>query len=151
MSEIKSWAFSLCLILIVTGVFMRLLPERSDKKTVKFVVTLILIVCLFKLDISSVGDMFKADFSVENGEAVSEYESELKEKISGSVNSETEEQIVEIYKEYDENAEIELITDGGKPTVIITGTRLSGIEKYTAQSRIETQLGEAAEFIYRER
>ena len=151
MSDIKSWAFSLCLVLIVTGVFMRLLPERSDKKTVKFVVTLILIVCVFKLDISSVGDMFKADFSGTNGEAVSEYESELKEKISGSVNSEIEEKIAEIYKEYDENANVELITDGGKPTVIITGTRLSDIEKHKAQSRIETQLGEAAEFIYRER
>lgn len=151
MSEIKSRAFSLCVILIVTGVFMRLLPERSNKKTVKFVVTLILIVTVLNFDISSVGNALSFDFSGDNSDAVGEYESGLKDKIAGSVYAELEEKVAEIYKEYDENAVVQILSGGDRLKVIIIGTHLSDSEKEKAQSRAEAELGGKAEFIYRER
>lgn len=130
---------------------MRLLPERSDKRTLKFVITLILITAVFNIDVSSVGDIFDIDIKTDNSDAVSEYENSLKDKVSDSLTSQIEAEISEEYKKYDEDITVKLAQNGDKLTVnVFFGMRLSLSEREEIQSRLERDIGENIEFIYRE-
>ncbi len=130
---------------------MRLLPERSDKRTLKFVITLILITAVFNIDVSSVGDIFDIDIKTDNSDAVSEYENGLKDKVSDSLTSQIEAEISEEYKKYDEDINVKLTQNGDKLTVnVFFGMRLSLSEREEIQSRLERDIGENIEFIYRE-
>lgn len=130
---------------------MRLLPERSDKRTLKFVITLILITAVFNIDVSSVGDIFDIDIKTDNSDAVSEYENGLKAKVSDSLTSQIEAEISEEYKKYDEDITVKLYQNGDKLTVnVFFGMRLSLSEREEIQSRLEHDIGENIEFIYRE-
>lgn len=141
----------MCLILIATGIFMRLIPERSDKRTLKFVITLILITAVFNIDVSSVGDIFDIDIKTDNSDVVSEYENSLKDKISDSLTSQIEAEISNEYKKYDEGITVKLDRNGEKLTVnVFFGMRLSLSEREEIQSRLERDIGESIEFIYRE-
>lgn len=130
---------------------MRLLPERSDKRTLKFVITLILITAVFNIDVSSVGDIFDINIKTDNSDAVSEYENILKDKVSDSLTSQIEAEISEEYKKYDKNITVKLDQNGDKLTVnVFFGMRLSQSEREEIQSRLERDIGENIEFIYRE-
>lgn len=130
---------------------MRLLPERSDKRTLKFVITLILITAVFNIDVSSVGDIFDIDIKTDNSDAVSEYENILKDKVSDSLTSQIEAEISEEYKKYDKDITVKLDQNGDKLTVnVFFGMRLSQSEREEIQSRLERDIGENIKFIYRE-
>lgn len=130
---------------------MRLLPERSDKRTLKFVITLILITAVFNIDVSSVGDIFDINIKTDNSDAVSEYENILKDKVSDSLTSQIEAEISEEYKKYDKDITVKLDQNGDKLTVnVFFGMRLSQSEREEIQSRLERDIGENIEFIYRE-
>lgn len=130
---------------------MRLIPERSDKRTLKFVITLILITAVFNIDVSSVGDIFDIDIKNDNSDVVSEYENSLKDKISDSLTSQIEAEISNEYKKYDEDITVKLDRNGNKLTVnVFFGMRLSLSEREEIQSRLERDIGESIEFIYRE-
>lgn len=130
---------------------MRLIPERSDKRTLKFVITLILITAVFNIDVSSVGDIFDIDIKTDNSNVVSEYENSLKDKISDSLTSQIEAEISNEYKKYDEDITVKLDRNGNKLTVnVFFGMRLSLSEREEIQSRLERDIGESIEFIYRE-
>lgn len=130
---------------------MRLIPERSDKRTLKFVITLILITAVFNIDVSSVGDIFDIDIKTDNSDVVSEYENSLKDKVSDSLTSQIEAEISNEYKKYDENITVKLDRNGEKLTVnVFFGMRLSLSEREEIQSRLERDIGENIEFIYRE-
>lgn len=130
---------------------MRLLPERSDKRTLKFVITLILITAVFNIDVSSVGDIFDINIKTDNSDAVSEYENILKDKVLDSLTSQIEAEISEEYKKYDKNITVKLAQSGDKLTVnVFFGMRLSQSEREKIQSRLERDIGENIEFIYRE-
>lgn len=130
---------------------MRLIPERSDKRTLKFVITLILITAVFNIDVSSVGDIFDIDIKTDNSNVVSEYENSLKDKISDSLTSQIEAEISNEYKKYDEDITVKLDRNGNKLTVnVFFGMRLSLSEREEIQSRLERGIGESIEFIYRE-
>ena len=63
MGEIRSWALTLSVILIVTGIVMKIIPENSTKRSVKFIASLIIITCFFRLDISvAVNELSSFDF-----------------------------------------------------------------------------------------
>lgn len=150
MTDIKHWAFSLCIVLIVTGIFMRLLPERSNKKTVRFVVTLIILVCIFKLDVSRLGDRLSADIPDDNAEAVSEYENDLKNRISDSVGSALEEKIFGIVRQYDQNSSVKLDFTSDKIIVNISGTRFDSYTRIRLEAQIKAAYDGKLEFIYKE-
>ncbi|MDD6021210.1 MAG: hypothetical protein ACI4GA_01990 [Acutalibacteraceae bacterium] len=150
MTDIKHWAFSLCIVLIVTGIFMRLLPERSNKKTVRFVVTLIILVCIFKLDVSRLGDRLSADIPDDNAEAVSEYENDLKNRISDSVGSALEEKISGIVRQYDQNSSVKLDFTSDKIIVNISGTRFDSYTRIRLEAQIKAAYDGKLEFIYKE-
>ncbi|MGN0444086.1 MAG: hypothetical protein ACI4F5_05670 [Acutalibacteraceae bacterium] len=65
MSELRTWATNLSLILIVTGIFMKTVSSKNEKMILRFVVTMILIVSVFQLNVSQVAENFSFDI---NGE-----------------------------------------------------------------------------------
>lgn len=65
MSELRTWATNLSLILIVTGIFMKTVSSKNEKMILRFVVTMILIVSVFQLNVSQVAENFNFDI---NGE-----------------------------------------------------------------------------------
>lgn len=150
MSDIKRWAFSVCTILIASGIFMRILPEKSDKKAVRFVVTLMLIVCIFELDISAVSNTLDLNKNYDNNIEVSEYENKLNEQIEDKVVTEIEKKISDEIKKYDKNAKISVEITGEKIIVTIISTQLSDYEKTKIRTRIKTDFGDETELIYRE-
>lgn len=104
MNSIRSWALTLSVILIVTGIVMKIVPENSTKRTVKFVASLIIITCFFRLDISAaVKELSHFDLSF-SGEAVNELNENLQEKILSDVNSQIQDEIDKILIQYDKDA-----------------------------------------------
>lgn len=149
MSEIKNWAFSICIILITTGIFMRVLPERSDKKTVKFVAVLILIISVFKIDISSLSDLFDFDISDENSTAVSEYEDYLVSSVNDTIISQIEEKIASEYQKIDGTFSVTVnITDETISAYISGGRHLNYSEKENLHSKIISDFKADIEFVY---
>lgn len=151
MESIKEHIFAVCIVLIITGIFMRILPERSDRKTLKFVVTLVLIISVFKIDISPLEDFLKLSATDENNESISVYESDLKGEISNTLSKEIETVIFDEYKRYDEGVKIGVELSENKLIVSVhLSSHLSKSEKETVQLRITDKLGENVEFIYKE-
>ncbi len=150
MSEIKRWAFSVCIVLIASGFFMRILPQRSDKRVLRFVVTLILIVCVFEIDISSFSDLLEPDFGYESVGSAEKYEEELKDGIEDTVSEKLQDEIQSKYKKYDENAIVSVEYGNGIFFVKVSGANLSEFEKAKIQAQIENFVGQDTEFIYME-
>lgn len=106
---------------------------------------------VFNIDVSSVGDIFDINIKTDNSDAVSEYENILKDKVSDSLTSQIEAEISEEYKKYDKDITVKLDQNGDKLTVnVFFGMRLSQSEREEIQSRLERDIGENIEFIYRE-
>lgn len=149
MAEIKSWAFSVCIILITSGIFMRILPERSDKRNVRFIVTLILITAVFNIDISSFENAFDIGSAGEISE--SEYENSLLDEISSSLCDEIEKIALGEYQDIDPSGDIKVKLEDGKIVVCIASSESLTTEKLeNFKSRLETRLGEKIEISYEE-
>lgn len=52
MSSIKIWAENMVLILIVTGIVMKIISSKSERLIIRLVVTMILIVSVFQVNLS---------------------------------------------------------------------------------------------------
>ena len=104
MNSIRSWALTLSVILIVTGIVMKIIPENSTKRTVKFVASLIIITCFFRLDISAaVKELSNIDLNF-NNETVNDLNENLQGKILNDLNSQIQDKINQILIEYDKNS-----------------------------------------------
>lgn len=144
MSEIKQWALSICIILIVSGIFMRILPERSDKSVVRFVVTLILITVVFGIDISSFEDAFDLEIASESVE--NDYEDSLLDKVGNSLCEQVERLAESECRSFGYDAECSAEIEDGKIVIYIASQKSLGDSEIEAvRSIIEAKLGEEAE------
>lgn len=148
MSEIKSWALTVCIVLITTGVFMRILPEKSNKKSVKFVATLILLVCIFEIDVSSVKNAFDFDIEAENESTVDMYQKEISSMISSAVFDEIKEKIALECEDFSDKDSITIDDSDGKITAYVyCRTRPTEFQIESIRSRIESDIGIKVEFL----
>lgn len=106
MSELRTWATNLSLILIVTGIFMKTVSSKNEKMILRFVVTMILIVSVFQLNVSQVAENFSFDI---NGEISGDTEI-LNENLINSLSAFGKEQIDETVRKtvqnYDDKASV---------------------------------------------
>lgn len=113
MSSIKIWAENMALILIVTGIVMKIISSKSERLIIRLVVTMILIVSVFQVNLSP--DNFYSlkidveDFSYKEEEIIGEIEN--KTVIS------VENKFRELISEYDNNSSFE--TDISDNVIII--------------------------------
>ena len=116
MEEIKSHALALCILLIITGTVSKLLPEKSNKSMLKFVVTLIILSSVFGIDISQI-NFYKSTFDYDNGQAVEIKTEEAQKLIESIYEDEVENTVREIIENYDEKSEINYDTENKTLTV----------------------------------
>ncbi len=151
MEEIKRWATTVCVVLITTGVFMCILPERSNKKSVKFVATLILIIAVFNIDTHSIKNTFDFDINAENESAVSEYEEEISDMISNSVLLEIKKIISEKCEEFSSSDGIVINKSGDEMKVYVYCDKSpSEMQKENLRSEIKNEFGIDIEFVYKQ-
>ena len=137
MNSIRSWALTLSVILIVTGIVMKIVPESSTKRTVKFVASLIVITCFFRLDISAaVNELSSFDFNFDQG-TVNDLNENLQGKILTDFNSQIQKKIDEILIKYDKNAFSQLEINASTVRVKIHCSSLSISDKFKIENEIE--------------
>ena len=137
MSEIRSWALTLSIMLIVTGIVMKIVPENSAKRTVKFVASLIIITCFFRLDISAaVNELSSFDFNFDQ-ETVNDLNENLQEKILTDFNSQMQKKIDAILIKYDKNSFSQFEVNDSTVKVKIHYSALSISDRIKIENEIE--------------
>ena len=148
MGLIRSWALTLSVLLIVTGIVMKTVPESSTKRTVKFVASLLIITCFFRLDLSAaINELSGLDFNFHE-ETVNELNENLQEKILTDFNSKIREKTDEILKKYDKDSFslIEFNESAVKVTVYYKSLSISS--RIELEKEIETFLENEITFEY---
>lgn len=77
MNELRLWAADLSLVLIVTGILMKVVPEKNERKILRFVVTLLLIISVFNINISDSGMFVQTDIANEISEKTNEMNDDI--------------------------------------------------------------------------
>ena len=106
MSELRTWATNLSLILIVTGIFMKTVSSKNEKMILRLVVTMILIVSVFQLNVSQVAENFSLDIKSEISGDTEILNNNLMNSLSEFGKEQVEEAVRKIVQNYDENASV---------------------------------------------
>lgn len=113
MSSIKIWAENMAIILIVTGIVMKIISSKSERLIIRLVVTMILIVSVFQVNLSP-DNYYSLKIDVEDF-------SYKEEEIIGEIENKTvisvENKFRELISEYDNNLSFE--TDISDNVIII--------------------------------
>ena len=148
MSEIRSWALTLSVILIVTGIVMKIIPESSAKRSVKFVGTLIIITCFFRLNISSaVNELGNFSFNF-NDEAVSELNESLQGIILTDLHSQIQFEIDKILISYDKDSFSQVDFNDSTVKIKIHYKNLHFADRIEIEKEIEKFFGNEVTFEY---
>lgn len=106
MNELRTWATNLSLILIVTGVFMKTVSSKNEKMILRLVVTMILIVSVFQLNVSQVAENFSLDIDSEISGDTEILNNSLMNSLSEFGKEQVEEAVRKTVQNYDENASV---------------------------------------------
>lgn len=106
MSELRTWATNLSLILIVTGVFMKTVSSKNEKMILRLVVTMILIVSVFQINVSQVAKNFSLDIDREISGDTEILNDSLMNSLSEFGKEQVEEAVRKTVQNYDKNASV---------------------------------------------
>ncbi len=146
MDAVREWALTLCLTLIITGTAYKFLPERSNKNLVRFIVTLICLTAVFRIDLESF-DGFELDEIYSSSSGASEADEKIEKYIGESLNQQIGKAALDILKEYDKNGRIDAETENGEIILNVTAS-LYESEKNSFEKEVRSKLETDIKFVY---
>lgn len=139
MSSIKFWATDVSVILIMTGIFLKMCTGKSEKNTIRFIVTLILIVTFFRFSVRDIRAEINYDLGDEINNEVSLAEEKLGGIISSAENEEMKKYISDCITEYDKNAEVGVFISESAISVSVQSENITEEEYSAISERLENE------------
>lgn len=129
MNDLKIKAVNISLILLITGIGIKLFSEKSEKSIIKMIVTIIVIISLFNINIHSLLSQENEYSWFGFEEDLSQEENELKDDISKLVRDEIEEDIKNIVGGFDSSADTEIIIEESIIKINVTSEKLNSSDE----------------------
>lgn len=130
MSEIRLWATDLAVLLVASGIMLKILPSGSERNILRFVAVLALIVAVFQLDAGKAVKSIKIEEygASQKTDSLSE---EMYSRLSSAAEDEINKYIAAQVNRFDENAQTECKIGDEDIEVHIVSEKISseGIEE----------------------
>lgn len=136
MNEIKLWAQDIALLIIVTGILIKTISSKSERKIMRMVTTLIIIVTVFRINVASVISGLENNIEEDINASCEEVSASLLSELSLMGENEIRQYIKKIIEKYDSAALSQInITETGIE-IIISSVNIS----YSDTVRIKNEL-----------
>lgn len=138
MDDLRSRLMSIAVTLIVTGIIGKLVPEKSNKSIINFVITMVIIANAFGFDLSSFEDFTEFEISTESYQQ-EVLESEINNRISQMLSNEIEAETEKIVQKYDSDATVNIAFEEQVLQIKITSNSLSDYDKSEIEDEIKAK------------
>lgn len=147
MDELKSHLLSIAIMLVITGIISKLIPEKSNKTAIRFVVNLILIISIFGVDLSSIYEVFEKDYSL-NFSQQTVTENEINDRIVRMLNEEIKTEIDSEIQKINSRAYVDVTMDENALIIEAFCEEMSPREKVVFEDVVRNKFEGNIQFIY---
>lgn len=139
MNEFKIWAQDISFILIFTGLFLKTVSGKSERRMMRIVTTLIIIVAVFRINISVLGKSFKKTDSNDISSSYNELSSSLYNDLSSITEENIRLYITESVKTYDEDASAVISINSDDITIRIISDKITDDDLKSLKLNLEKE------------
>lgn len=140
MNEIKIWAQDISIILIVTGILIKTVSEKSERHIMRVITTLVIVTAILRLNISAVSDSCNRTAKPEINYSYDEMSSRLYNELSNMSEKSLRDYIIEIIKTYDKNSLSEIIINENNIEIKIKSESMTGEDYESIKNRLKSEI-----------